>query len=168
MSSLFVVTQITNTKNMAGIPHNHAIANIEGAAIFGFRKLPLAARFAKAIDHRIITGSGHVFCEELVEPFSNLTKGQTLNFKYPHEIVKDVRFDNVVIGRVKESELVSYCSALQISTVLVNETADSLYVEDILSPGRSLQYSAGFLDYLYHMEENDPYVTTDEEHEAQD
>ena len=155
MASLFVVTQITNTKNIAGIPHNHAIANIDGAAIFGFRKLPLAARFAKAIDHRISTNSDYVFCEDLVEPFSNLSKGQILSFNYPHEITKNVRFDSVIIGRVKESELVAYCSALQISAVMIDETSDSLYVEDILSPARSLQYSAGFLDYLYHMEESD-------------
>ena len=153
MASLFVVTQITNTKNMAGIPHNHAIANIDGAAIFGFRKLPLAAKIAKAIDHRITTNAEYVFCEDLVEPFSNLVKGQVLSFKYPYAITRDVRFDNVIIGRVKESELVAYCSALQVSTVMLNETSDKLYVEEILSPARSLQYSAGFLDYLYHMEE---------------
>jgi hypothetical protein len=155
MTSLFVVTQITNTKNIAGIPHNHAIANIDGAAIFGFRKLPLAARFAKAIDQRIATNSDYVFCEDLIEPFSNLSKGQVLSFNYPREITKNANFDNVIIGRVKESELVAYCSALQISTVMLHETADNLYVEDILSPARSLQYSAGFLDYLYNLEEND-------------
>jgi hypothetical protein len=157
MTSLFVVTQITNTKNIAGIPHNHAIANIDGAAIFGFRKLPLAARFAKAIDHRIATNSDYVFCEDLIEPFSNLSKGQVLSFNYPREITENVNFDNVIIGRVKESEVVAYCSALQISTVMLQETSesDSLYVEDILSPTRSLQYSAGFLDYLYHMEDSD-------------
>jgi hypothetical protein len=152
MTFLFVVTQITNTKNIAGIPHNHAIANIDGAAIFGFRKLPLAARFAKAIDNRIATNSDYVFCEDLVEPFSNLSKGQVLSFNYPREITKNVHFDSVIIGRVKESELVNYCSALQISTVMLNETSDNLYVEDILSPARSLQYSAGFLDYLFHLE----------------
>jgi hypothetical protein len=155
MTSLFVVTQITNTKNIAGIPHNHAIANIDGAAIFGFRKLPLAARFAKAIDQRIAANSDYVFCEDLIEPFSNLSKGQVLSFNYPREITENVNFDNVIIGRVKESELVAYCSALQISTVMLHETADNLYVEDILSPARSLQYSAGFLDYLYNLEEND-------------
>lgn len=156
MSSLFVVTQITNTKNMAGIPHKHAIANIEGAAIFGFRKLPLAARFAKAIDHRITTNADYVFCEDLVEPFSNLARGQVLSFKYPYAIARDVTFDNVIIGRVKESELAAYCSALQVSAVLLNETSsDKLYVEEILSPARSMEYSAGFLDYLYHMEESD-------------
>ncbi|AGE56257.1 hypothetical protein PBCVNEJV1_316R [Paramecium bursaria Chlorella virus NE-JV-1] len=157
MSSLFVITSIRNTKNIAGIPHSKAIANIEGAAIFGFRKLPLAARFARAVDERIADNSDFVFSEDLLEPFSHLVKGQHVHFKYDSELEKNVRFDNVIIGRVKEEEIVNYCSAMQISAVLLGETIsnETVYIEDILSPARSLAYSAGYLDYLYNMDDDE-------------
>jgi hypothetical protein len=152
MASLFVVTSINNVKHMAGIPHPHAIANIDGAAIFGFRKLPVAARFAKVLDERIASGTDFVFSEDLIEPFSHLKKFQNLELKGGYrEVAKNVMFDHVLIGKVKEHEVANYCSALNISAVLLGEMSPSgtVYVEDILSPGRSMEFSAGFLNYLY-------------------
>ena len=46
---------------------------------------------------QIITNAEYVFCEDLVEPFSNLARGQVLSFKYPYAITRDVRFDNVIL-----------------------------------------------------------------------
>jgi hypothetical protein len=166
MSSLYVVTSIRNTKNFAGIPHSRAIANLDGAAIFGFRKLPLAARFAKAVDERIDLDSDYVFSEDLIEPFSHLKKGQNLEFKFYKSIDKNFEFDNVLIGKVKEHEIINYCSAMQISAVLLRDTTahNIVCVEDILSPARSLGYSAGYLDYLYNLSDDEcEDISADEE-----
>jgi hypothetical protein len=171
--SLYVVTSIRNTKNFAGIPHSRAIANIDGAAIFGFQKLPLAARFATAVDKRIAINSDFVFSEDLIEPFSHLVKGQRLDLKFHEYVDKNFHFDNVLIGKVKEDEIINYCSAMQISAVLLGETTtnESVYVQDILSPARSMGFSAGYLDYLYNkkrLDEQSGYNFTIDEEEILD
>jgi hypothetical protein len=70
-----------------------------------------------------------------------------------------------VVGRVKEQEVVQYCAAMQISAIFLaeNSSHDTLYVEDILSPARSVEFSSGYLEYLYNKSEDEGTVITDEE-----
>lgn len=169
MSKLYVVTHVENNKSLAGIPHPHAIANIQGSALFCFRKPRPAFKVAKAIDERITNDLRPVFCEELIEPFSNLIRGQILELKYYDDIDSSVELNNVIVGRVDENELSNYCSAMNISAAVLDEWTSNdnvLYVQDIISPARSAVYSAAYLEYLFNME--DETMDADDEEEVRD
>ncbi|ABU44326.1 hypothetical protein PBCVNY2B_898L [Paramecium bursaria Chlorella virus NY2B] len=147
--SLFVISTIADTKNMAGIPHTNAVKNIHGSALFGFRRLPIAAKFALAIDFHMRHNS-NVFDETLMSPISELSKGDfiTLHTRPSFNNVNRP-FERVTISRVKEEEILNYASAMQISVILLSEKHKEIYVEDILSPARSVEFSAGYLNYLF-------------------
>jgi hypothetical protein len=78
-SKLFVVAPSTNHTHFAGIAHPHAIRGIHGPAVFSFRQLPPAVHLAQAIDHRMLYNPFDTFTEELIEPYSNLFVGQSLD-----------------------------------------------------------------------------------------
>lgn len=148
-SKLYVVTPTKNVYHFAGINHAHAVQNIQGGAIFAFRELPLAFRVASGIDDRLVHGKLPAISEELLSPFSHLTVGQEIELKYPDVVKKNLI--NLNIGKVDENEVLSYCAALQISCIILGYTTskDTVFVQEILSPERSLVFSAGFLDFLY-------------------
>ncbi|AAC96979.2 hypothetical protein PBCV1_A664L [Paramecium bursaria Chlorella virus 1] len=154
---MFVVTQVGDNKNMAGIPHSHAVRNINGSAVFGFRQLPTAAKVAIALDHHIRHTPGIVFTEDLMEPISNLSKGQNVRLSMPTSYISKNRpLELVSIARVQEEELINYAAAMQISVIVLGEKEQEIYVEDILSPARSIEFSAGYLDYIYNEKEYSP------------
>jgi len=165
MAQMYVISNVRNTAHMAGIPHSHAIANLNGAAIFAFRQISTATRLARLVDQRITDGEQFVFTEDLLTPFSNLYKGLNLQLKPGFNPYEKRPLENVVVGRVKEHEVIQYCAAMQISAVFLSENSshDSIYVEEILSPARSIEFSAGYLDYLYNKSEDEGTVITDEE-----
>ena len=167
MSKLYLVTHVSNSKLIAGIPHPHAVANIPGSAIFGFRKPSIAFKFAKAVDERIDMNSKPIFCEDLLDPFSNLIRGQLVDLKYHNNINSAVELNNTIVGRVLESEVSNYCAAMHISAIVLDEwtSGELLYVEDIIAPARSDVYSAGYLEYLFNMEDETAYIADDEEEE---
>ncbi|AGE54747.1 hypothetical protein PBCVKS1B_649L [Paramecium bursaria Chlorella virus KS1B] len=152
--SLFVISTVTDTKNMAGIPHSNAVRNINGSAVFGFRKLPIAAKVALAVDFHMRHTNGIVFDENLMTPISNLSKGDHITLNTRSSFNNTNRpFERVTLARVKEDEMVSYASAMQISVIILGEENKNLYVEEILSPARSVEFSAGYLDYIYNEKE---------------
>jgi hypothetical protein len=150
LSNMFVVTPVSKPTHLAGISHAHAVKHIQGAAVFGFRNPELALRFAYGIDDRITLNKTPVFCEEIIEPFSHLSIGQDVRLKCdtPPEGTK---LYNVQVGKVDEDQIMSYCSALQISAVILDfsPSHDVLYVKEIISPERSLAFSAGYLSHLF-------------------
>jgi len=145
--SLFVISTIADTKNIAGIPHTNAVKNVSGSAVFGFRKLQTAAKVALAIDFKMKNTDICIFTEDLMNPISELSKGERITLeKFP---INNRPFERVTLARVKEEEMINYASAMQISVILLGEENKKLYVEDILSPARSVEFSAGYLDYIY-------------------
>lgn len=147
--SLFVISTIADTKNMAGIPHTNAVKNIHGSALFGFRRLPIAAKFALAIDFHMRHNS-NVFDETLMSPISELSEGDIVTLHTRPSFNNMNRpFERVTISRVKEEEILNYASAMQISVILLSEENNTMYIEDILSPARSVEFSAGYLNYLF-------------------
>ncbi|AGE59889.1 hypothetical protein ATCVTN60342_834L [Acanthocystis turfacea Chlorella virus TN603.4.2] len=149
-SSLFVVTPVSNHKQLAGINHAHAVKHIQGAAVFGFRSPEVALRVAYGIDSRITLNKTPVLCEELIEPFSHLSVGQDVLLKSP-VVPEGTKLYNVQVGKVDESQITSYCSALQISAIILDFSSsyDSLYVKEIISPERSTLFSAGYLSHMF-------------------
>ncbi|AGE57093.1 hypothetical protein ATCVNEJV3_823L [Acanthocystis turfacea Chlorella virus NE-JV-3] len=149
-SSLFVVTPVSNHKQLAGINHAHAVKHIQGAAVFGFRSPEAALRVAYGIDNRINLNKTPILCEELVEPFSHLSVGQDVLLKSPAP-AEGTKLYNVQVGKVDESQIMSYCSALQISAIIFDfsPSYDSLYVKEIISPERSTLFSAGYLSHMF-------------------
>jgi hypothetical protein len=148
--SLFVVTPVSKPTHLAGVSHAHAVKHVQGAAVFGFRSPEVAFRVAYGVDDRITLNKTPVFCEELFEPFSHIEIGQNvhLNFQAPPEGTK---LYNVQVGRVDESQILSYCKALQISAIILDFSSsyDSLYVKEIVSPERDMAFSAGYLSHIY-------------------
>jgi hypothetical protein len=155
--SLFVISTVADIKNMAGIPHTNAVRNVSGSAVFGFRKLPVAAKVALAIDFHMRHTDGIIFDENLMTPIYNLSKGDhiTLNTRTSFNNLNRP-FERVTLARVKEDEIVNYASAIQISVIVLGEEKNRIYVEDILSPARSVEFSAGYLDYIYNEKEYSP------------
>jgi hypothetical protein len=149
-SKLFVVTPVSKPTHLAGINHSHAVKHIQGAAVFGFRSQEVALRLAYGIDNRITLDKTPFLCEELVEPFSHLSVGQDLVLKSKAPLPGTPLY-NVQVEKVDESQVAMYCSALQISTIILDFSSsyDSLYVKEIISPERSLAFSAGYLSYIY-------------------
>ena len=128
---MFVVTPVSKPTHLAGIGHAHAVKHIQGAAVFGFRNPELALRFAYGID-------------------DHLSIGQDVRLKCvtPPEGTK---LYNVQVGKVDEDQIMSYCSALQISAVILDfsPSHDVLYVKEIVSPERDMAFSAGYLSHLF-------------------
>ena len=154
-SSLFVVTPVSNPMHLAGISHAHAVKNTRGAAVFGFRSPEAAFRVAHGIDDRYILNKSPVLSEELLEPFSHLSIGQDVNLKCRPP--KNAGLYNVQVGKIDESQVLSYCSALQISAVIFDfsPSGDTLYVKEIISPERSMAFSASYLGYLFDRHDDD-------------
>ncbi|AGE57792.1 hypothetical protein ATCVNTS1_856L [Acanthocystis turfacea Chlorella virus NTS-1] len=149
-SSLFVVTPVSNHKQLAGINHAHAVKHIQGAAVFGFRSPEAALRVAYGIDSRITLNKTPFLCEEIIEPFSHLSVGQDVLLKST-AVPEGTKLYNVQVGKVDESQIMSYCSALQISAIIFDfsPSYDSLYVKEIISPERSTLFSAGYLAHMF-------------------
>ena len=147
---LFVVTPVSKPTHLAGISHAHAVKHIQGAAVFGFRSPELALRVAYGVDDRISLNKTPVFCEELLEPFSHLSVGQDVQLRCSSP-PEGTKLYNVQVGKVDEDQILSYCSALQISAIILDfsPSHDVLYVKEIISPERSLAFSAGYLSHLY-------------------
>ena len=155
MSKLFVITPVNNLKTFAGINHSNAVRNISGSAVFAFRDVNLAARVAQGIDDRIIHGKLPVLSEDLLNPFSHLEIGQDIELKYP-KTIENKPLVNLNVGKVDESQLISFCSALQISCIILSNStsANTMYVSEIISPERSLAFSAGYLSFLYEKDDD--------------
>ena len=148
--SIFVVSTIADTKNIAGIPHMNAVKNVHGSAIFGFRKLPVAAKVALAVDFQMRHSNGIIFNENLMSPISDLSIGDHITLNTRTSFVTTNRpFERVTLARVKEEEIVNYASAMHVSVIVLGEENNRIYIEDILSPARSVEFSAGYLDYLF-------------------
>jgi len=147
---LFVVTPVSKPTHLAGISHTHAVKNISGGAVFGFRSPEVALRVAYGIDDRIARERYPVFCEELMEPFSHIGLGQNLVLKHPPPL-EGTKLYNVQVGKVDENQMMSYCSALHISAIILDWSSsyDSLYVKEIISPERSMAFSAGYLSHIF-------------------
>lgn len=147
---MFVVTPVSKPTHLAGINHSHAVKHIQGAAVFAFRSHEAALRLAYSIDDRVTLDKTPVLCEELLEPFSHLTIGQDLVLKSKAPL-PGTNLYNVQVAKVNEDQVAMYCSALQISTVVLDFSSsyDSLYVKEIISPERSLVFSAGYLSHIY-------------------
>ncbi|AGE54748.1 hypothetical protein PBCVKS1B_650L [Paramecium bursaria Chlorella virus KS1B] len=146
--SLYVVTKFGNTKEIAGIPHPHAVRNINGSAVFGFRKLPAAAKIARAIDHRMKTHETSIFTEDLMEPISNLSIGQRVFLKkYPD----DKRpLERVSVYRLSEEHLMKYVAATNMSVICLGDKNDVVYIEEILSPMiRDTELTMLYLDHMF-------------------
>lgn len=149
-SNLFVVTPVSKPTHLAGINHSHAVKHIQGAAVFGFRSPEAALRVAYGIDDRIILNKTPILCEELIEPFSNLSVGQDVLLKHPAP-VEGTKLYNVQVCKVDQGQITSYCSALQISAIILDFSPSygSLCVKEIVSPERDMAFSAGYLNHIY-------------------
>lgn len=147
---LFVVTPLGRPTHLSGISHAHAVKHIQGAAVFGFRSPEVALRVAYGVDDRIILNKTPVLCEELLEPFSHLSIGQDVLLKCSSP-PEGTKLYNVQVGKVDEDQIMSYCSALQISAIILDfsPSHDVLYVKEIISPERDMVFSAGYLSHLY-------------------
>ena len=145
--SLYVITKIGNVKEIAGIPHPHAVRNINGSAIFGFRKLPVAAKIARAIDHRMRNHETLIFTEDLMEPISNLSIGQRVFLKkYP----ETQPLEHVSVFRVSEEHLMKYVCATHMSVLCLDDKDDNVYVSEILSsPIRDMELTMLYLDHMF-------------------
>jgi len=149
--SLFVITKIGNTSELAGIPHSHAVKNLHGSAVFGFNNIRTAAKVARAIDHRMKLVSETIFTEDLMEPISNLALGQEVKLKKYYAKQK-TKLDKVSVCKVTKEHMSKYASAMHTSVIFLDEKDDILYVEDILSPVRDFTFSAAYLQHLYDTE----------------
>ncbi|APC25859.1 hypothetical protein BST79_gp346 [Only Syngen Nebraska virus 5] len=146
--SLYVVTKFGNTKEIAGIPHPHAVRNINGSAVFGFRKLPAAAKIARAIEHRMKTHETSIFTEELMEPISNLSIGQRVFLK-KHPSDKRT-LEKVSVYRLSEEHLMKYVAATNMSVICLDDKNDVVYVEEILSPmTRDTELTMLYLNHMF-------------------
>jgi hypothetical protein len=85
-----------------------------------------------------------------MEPFSHIGIGQNLVLKHPPPL-EGTKLYNVQVGKVDENQMLSYCSALHISAIILDWSSsyDSLYVKEIISPERSMAFSAGYLSHIF-------------------
>ena len=152
---LFVVTPVSKPTHLAGINHAHAVKNISGGAVFGFRSPDVALRVAYGVDDRIIRNRHPVLCEELLEPFSHLGIGQNVVLKIPPPL-EGTTLVNVQVGKVDENQMMWYCAALQISAIILDwsSSLDVFYVKEIISPERSMAFSAGYLSHIFDKDED--------------
>ncbi|ABU44328.1 hypothetical protein PBCVNY2B_900L [Paramecium bursaria Chlorella virus NY2B] len=149
--SIFVITKLGNTKELAGIPHSHAIRNIHGSAVFGFRQLPVAAKIARAIDYRMKNHETMIFTEDLMEPISNLSIGNRVFLKkHPDEKRPLAR---VSVYRTSDEHIMKYAIAMNMSVIVLGETNDVIFVEEIMSP--TTNDSELTTSYLNHIFENE-------------
>jgi hypothetical protein len=68
---------------------------------------------------------------------------------------------NVQVGKVDETQIMWYCAALQISAIILDWSSsyDSLYVKEIISPERSMAFSAGYLSHIFDKDMDDIFET---------
>ncbi|AAC96980.2 hypothetical protein PBCV1_A665L [Paramecium bursaria Chlorella virus 1] len=149
--SIYVITKLGNTKEIAGIPHSHAVRNINGSAVFGFRQLPVAAKIARAIDYRMKNHDTMIFTEDLMEPISNLSIGNRVFLKkHP----SDKRpLERVSVYRTSEEHIMKYAIAMNMSVICLGDKNNVVFVEEILSP--MMKDSELTVSYLNHIFENE-------------
>jgi hypothetical protein len=136
---------------LVGNPHSTAVNGVQGPGVFGFRKLDTCVKMAREIDRYIDRESDLFEIEQMIYPFSHLVVGKTVKINSKEIIDPTRELENLHVGRIEEEQLLQYITALQGSVVVLDGHKDHYTVSEILSPARSIEFSAEYLEHLFNM-----------------